>query len=300
MAEPWIKIGTEILRNPKVGAAGADGLLIFIELLASCIRGDRDGVVPARYSDAKHLSGMLFLFKMRRSRVAKGLQTLQNVGLIERLPTGGFLISGWDEYWKPPYTASERQAKAREKKRESLGLQTQTTDEKTPTDHGADVTESQSGRDTSHAACHAPKGGREVGRKEGRERARDVTSETGDDDPIEALTGVRRSFGHRAIAEAERLASRDSHPLGVNGFAQARIAIEWHARLKSKEARIADVPMCYLDFLIDPKTAKLLAQPLDPAHDPGKLAAIRDANRKASGDHFPLFPRKGPTATETA
>lgn len=296
MAEPWIKIGTEILRNPKIGAAGADGLLIFIELLASCIRGDRDGVVPARYSAPKHLAGMLFLFKMRPPRVAKGLRTLQNVGLIEQLPTGGFLITGWDDYWKPPYTAAERKAREREKKRESLGLEAKDPDDQAPTGHAPDVTESQEARDTGHAPRHDPKVGRKQGKKEGRKRGNDVTNDTAADDPIDPLTGVRRSFTRQIVAEAERLASRDSHPLGVADFVNAKIAVEWHAKLKAGHTRRPEVPMCFLDFLIEPKTGELLPVPLDPAHEAGKLAALRDANRKA----IALFTGKDPTAKETA
>ena len=299
MAEPWIKIGTEILRNPKVGAAGPDGLLIFIELLASCIRNDRDGVVPARYSSAKHISGLLFLFRLRPSRVAKGLQTLETVGLIERLPTGGFLITGWDDYWKPPYTASERKAKERERKRETLGLKRKTDDETAATGHDAGATESQTKRDTGHDRCHDAKVGREQGKKEGRKGASDVTSQAADDDPIDEPTGVRRSFLRQVIAEAERVAARDSHPLGVRGFINARIAIEWHARLKSKFVRLADVPVCYTDFIVEASSGALIAMPLDPAHDAGKLAEIRDANRTAQSQAFPLFAQKGRPAKET-
>lgn len=299
MAEPWIKIGTEILRNPKVGEAGADGLLIFIELLASCIRGDRDGVVPARYSSAKHISGLLFLFKLRPSRVAKGLKTLETVGLIEQLPTGGFLITGWDDYWKPPYTASERKAKERERRRENLGLKANTDEGPPQNGHAGNATESQPARDTGHDRGHDAKVGRELGKKESRKEGDQVTS-TDADDPIDPSTGVRRSFVRLALAEAERLASRDSHPLGVDGFATARIAIEWHRQLKGQLVSLATVPICYLDFILDPKTRKLLPVPLDPEHEPGKLAAIRDAHREAHRKAFPLFALDGPKPAETA
>lgn len=299
MAEPWIKIGTEILRNPKVGAAGADGLLIFIELLASCIRGDRDGLVPARYSDAKHLSGLLFLFKLRPSRVAKGLQTLETVGLIERLPTGGFLITGWDDYWKPPYTASERKAKERERRRQSVGLQANTDGAPPQNGHAGNATESQPARDPCHDRGHDAKVGRVPGKKEGRKEG-ELASVPVDGDPIDEAAGVRRSFVRRAVAEAERLASRESHPLGVNGFVNARIAIEWHRQLKGNLVSMATVPICYLDYILDPKTRRLLPLPLDPAHEAGKLAVIRDDNRKAHSEAFPLFAHDGTKPRETA
>lgn len=292
MAEPWIKIGTEILRNPKVGEAGPDGLLIFVELLASCIRSDRDGVVPASFSDVKHLQGMLFLWRLTPKRIRISLEKLQTVGLIEQLPTGGFLISGWDDYWKPPYTSAERKTREREKKRRDLGLEPMEPDGTPPKSHGEGVTPSRGGRDKCHDPCHDPKVGKKGGKKERRKTARDVTPPPPDPeaaDPVDPVDGVTRSFRARAISEAERLASRESHPLGVQGFANARIAIEWHAKLKAGTVRASVVPLCYLDYLKDPETGKLLEVPLDPAHDAGKLAAIAAGNRRSDRLQNPLF-----------
>lgn len=305
MAEPWIKVGTEILRNPKIGQVGRDGLVVFLELLASCIRNDRDGVIPARYSSPKHLAGLLFQFRFTSNRIGKTLGTLASAGLIERIPAGGWFICGWDDYWKPPYSQAERQATRRHKRRKELGLDASDEEADGGNSHGDGVTTSRAKRDESHEARHAPKEGREEGRKDRKEGAREEGSVTAvrasidERDPWDASLGCRKSYAVAAYEEADRVAKRDSHPLGVRGFIDARIAIAWHPRIKSGDVSQADVPACFLDLLLDPETQKLLPAPLDPVHEAGRLAEIRQTNANASRrSPGPLFdpPKKETTA----
>ena len=280
-----MKLGIEINRHPKLGHVGTDGLAMFVEFLGSCIRHDRDGVVPRRFSTVDYLRGMLFQYGWTTKRVAKVRDSLVDAGLIEPLDGGGYFVTGWDDYWKPPMTPKERKARERAKRREELGLDPQQGEAETGQGHAGDVTGSRATRDNVTPGVTSKKVGREERKKVGREGGSEGGPEEASE--LDREAGLPKTLIRAADLEARELAGRDSHPLGLGGYRNARLACAWHRRIRSGDATIQDVPACFLDYLIDPETRQLLAQPLDPAHEPAKLAAIAQRNRAEA----PLFHR---------
>lgn len=109
----WAKVASNLDRNPKIRAAGADAREVYSFLLRVNRDIDADGVVPLQYIHPDYLAEAL----MRPvTDVTHGLHRAIEHKLIA-LTENGVNICGWDDNWRPPKTGAERVQDHRARKR---------------------------------------------------------------------------------------------------------------------------------------------------------------------------------------
>lgn len=83
---PWVKLSDDFWHNPKVIHAGDSAAGLYARLLSYCGAHMTDGLVPVHMAE----------FIVSRNR--KGLDTLVELELIDRMPTGSLHIRDYLEY----------------------------------------------------------------------------------------------------------------------------------------------------------------------------------------------------------
>lgn len=129
MAEWWIRMGANLDNHPKGVAAGYQGVAVFSAVLRLHGLERLDGKLPPSFSDPNYLARRI---GAPVEWVAEGLVACERVppggdeGLLRREPDGSLVITGWDEEWRPPMSATER--KRAQRKRSTKATVTESPD----------------------------------------------------------------------------------------------------------------------------------------------------------------------------
>lgn len=108
----WIKLSSALAHHPKILAAGGDATLLYVVLLAMNGRLERDGHLRALETSEPALLHEMHFAGWDLDRLQAALAAAESAGLLERSDSG-LSISGWDDAWRPPMTATERSQKWR-------------------------------------------------------------------------------------------------------------------------------------------------------------------------------------------
>lgn len=96
----WIKVAIDFLQSPKVMAAGRDGVLVYLQALATNMRGGRDGQLTPIESRPETFANLLAAYGMSADSCREALDRCLDVGLLQRLEGEALAIVGWDDEWR--------------------------------------------------------------------------------------------------------------------------------------------------------------------------------------------------------